>query len=225
MKRALALAVLTLAVSCTSPPSGGDGGPPDSGGSDSGLADAGSPDGSADSGNLVPPNNVASVYSNDAGSLVYEGYVPPSYDGGLDVPLVVALHGCTQTAAEFSRGTRFNALAAARTFIVVYPQQDPARNIGRCWNWYQAQDSRRDRGEASLVAGITRLAQATWRINKSQTFVTGISAGGAMTVQMAAAYPDLYAAIAVHAGCEFDGLPCGAFGGPAPAGPGARRGG
>ena len=49
-------------------------------------------------------------------------------------PLVVALHGCTQTAAEYDQGSGWSSLADRLGFAVVYPQQQPINNPMNCFS-------------------------------------------------------------------------------------------
>ena len=146
-----------------------------------------------------PGTFITGSYANQAGTRPYKLYVPSSYVGQA-LPLVVMLHGCTQTPDDFAAGTRMNALAEERQCLVLYPAQTRAANRSRCWNWFKRTDQHRDAGEPAIIAGMTRDVVNRYRIDARKIYVAGLSAGGAMAAVMGTAYPDLYAAIGIHSG-------------------------
>jgi poly(hydroxyalkanoate) depolymerase family esterase len=146
-------------------------------------------------------------YTNKAGARSYLGYVPSTYRAGMPVPLVVALHGCTQTADVYRMLTQMDNLAEARKFIAVYPQQSTSANYLGCWNWFTSADLQRDSNEPSLISGITQWVETHYSVDPKRVYVMGFSAGAAMSVIMGATYPDFYAAIGVGSGLEYGGLP------------------
>ncbi len=166
------------------------------------------------------------TYYSPAGSRPYFVYTPENYHVGVAVPLVVMLHGCTQTATDFAFGTKMNQLADQYKFIVVYPQQMNIYNQNLCWNWFESSNQIRGNGEPAIIAGIIQTVEqniSQWTIDTHRVYVAGFSAGAAMAVILGATYPDILAAIGVHSGMEYqaatdtvDSLKVMSLGGPDP---------
>jgi poly(hydroxyalkanoate) depolymerase family esterase len=166
------------------------------------------------------------TYNGLAGSLPYFVYTPKSYRVGAAVPLIVMLHGCTQTAVDFATGTKMNQLADRYNFIVVYPQQTDVYNQNLCWNWFELSNQLRGKGEPAIIAGMVQAVEqntSQWTIDMRHIYVAGLSAGAAMAVILGATYPDIFTAIGVHSGLEYqaaistiDSLKVMSLGGPNP---------
>lgn len=158
------------------------------------------PDTDADGAASLRPSGrfLAGTYSNATGARSYKLWIPRGEAAGR--PLIVMLHGCTQDADDFARGTRMNEHASRLGCCVLYPIQSGGANAQRCWRWFDASHQRRDDGEPSLLAGMTEQAIAEYRLDRTRVYVAGLSAGGAMALVLSEAYPDVFAAVAVHSG-------------------------
>lgn len=146
---------------------------------------------------------IAKSFSNQAGSRPYKLYIPSGHNGE-PRPLIIMLHGCTQSPDDFAAGTRMNFAAEEQACFVAYPEQTASANGSKCWNWFQSSHQRRDQGEPSLIAGIARAIMTELNIDNDRVYIAGLSAGGAAAAVVAEAYPDVFAALGVHSG-----LACG----------------
>jgi len=144
-------------------------------------------------------------FSDEHGKRSYKLYIPAIATPGKLMPLVVMLHGCTQTPDDFATGTAMNRLADERGLMVAYPAQPVSANRNRCWNWFKPADQARDGGEPALIAGIARQILRDHPADPRRVYIAGLSAGGAAAAIAANAYPDIFAAAGVHSG-----LPIGA---------------
>ncbi|MFI9822436.1 alpha/beta hydrolase family esterase [Streptomyces sp. NPDC052013] len=140
-------------------------------------------------------------FGSNPGALKMYRYVPDGLPA--DRPVVVALHGCTQNAPGYATGTGWTQLADRWGFSVVLPQQQSANNPSHCFNWFQTGDIARGQGEAASIAQMVDRQLADVAGDASRVYVTGLSAGGAMTAVMMAAYPEKFAAGGVVAGLPY----------------------
>lgn len=135
------------------------------------------------------------------GALRMLSFVPAGLPAG--APLVVVLHGCTQSAGGYDRGSGWSTLAARHGFALLFPEQTRANNPNVCFNWFEGADTRRGGGEAASIADAVAAMVAQHSLDPTRVFITGLSAGGAMTSAMLATYPDVFAGGAVIAGLPF----------------------
>ncbi len=116
------------------------------------------------------------------------------------MPLIVLLHGCKQDALDFSNGTAMNALAEERQAMVLYPEQITSANALRCWNWFEPDHQKAERGEPGMIAALTQKIVQKYDADPARVYIAGLSAGGAMAAVVSGLHPDIYAAVGVHSG-------------------------
>ncbi len=132
------------------------------------------------------------------GTRTYRLYLPANRAARM--PLVIMLHGCTQTPEDFAAGTAMNVLAEEFGCVIAYPGQPSGANAQKCWNWYRPEDQASGTGEPAVIAGLTRDILRDFAIDPASVFVAGLSAGGAAALITGCAYPEIFSAIGVHSG-------------------------
>jgi len=144
---------------------------------------------------------IETAFAPNPGNLRLFTYIPGGLKPG--APLVVLLHGCGQTAAGYDAGTGWSELAQAQGFALIAAEQKAVNNPNTCFNWFNPDDIARGAGEAASIAAMIETTVAAHRLDAARVFITGLSAGGAMTDVMLALYPDLFAGGAIIAGLPF----------------------
>src|SRR5579884_1472390 len=147
------------------------------------------------------PGMIAVSFEPNPGNLRMFIHVPEGLER--DAPLVVAVHGCGQSAAGYAEDAGWRALADELGFALLAPEQKAANNPNTCFDWFNPEDIARGAGEAASIAAMIRTALERYQLDQARVFITGLSAGGAMTAVMLATYPELFAGGAIIAGLPF----------------------
>lgn len=142
-----------------------------------------------------------SRFGSNPGDLLGWSYFPQ--DIGADAPLVVVLHGCTQSASSYNRGAGWTSAADEHGFALLFPEQQRSNNPNLCFNWFSPADAGRGRGEALSIVQMVQDLCSRHALDQRHVYITGLSAGGAMTAAMLATYPEMFAGGAVIAGLPF----------------------
>ncbi|MEW5848937.1 MAG: PHB depolymerase family esterase [Myxococcota bacterium] len=140
-------------------------------------------------------------FGTNPGNLVMYQHIPTSPRSPM--PLVLVLHGCTQQGPAYATGTGWVDLADELGVGLVVAEQKTANNQNRCFNWFEDGDITRGQGEALSLMQMVDHVRGNTTVDDNAIFVTGLSAGGAMTAVMLATYPDVFAAGAVIAGVPY----------------------
>jgi poly(hydroxyalkanoate) depolymerase family esterase len=136
--------------------------------------------------------------ADNPGAISGWSFVPEGLAHG--APLVVVLHGCTQTAAVYDHGSGWSALATEAGFALLYPEQTRANNPNLCFNWFVPGDVTRGQGEVESIRQLVAAMVAAHDLDPARVFICGLSAGGAMTSAMLATAPEVFAGGAIVAG-------------------------
>lgn len=153
---------------------------------------------------LAPPavaQTEVTGFGSNPGNLRMFKYVPASLP--TSAPMVVALHGCAQSAASYDAESGWQRFADRFRFALLLPQQQSANNGSSCFNWFENGDTTRGQGEALSIRQMVDRMIADHGIAPSRVYITGLSAGGAMTAAMLATYPDVFAGGAIVAGLPY----------------------
>ena len=142
-----------------------------------------------------------SSFGSNPGNLNMYAYRPDGLPS--NAPLVVAMHGCTQNANDYFTNAGWRKYADMWRFALVFPEQKSANNSNSCFNWFESGDIARGSGEALSIKQMVDYAKNNYAVNGSRVYVTGLSAGGAMTAVMLATYPDVFAGGAIMAGIPY----------------------
>jgi poly(hydroxyalkanoate) depolymerase family esterase len=140
-------------------------------------------------------------FGSNPGALRMFTYVPKKLPPS--PALVVVLHGCTQSAANYDLGAGWSTLAERYGFVLLLPEQTAPNNPKTCFNWFLPGDTTRGRGEALSIRQMIEKTIGAHGVDRAQVFVTGLSAGGAMTAAMLSVYPEVFAAGAIIAGLPY----------------------
>jgi len=149
-------------------------------------------------------------FGSNPGNLRMYEYVPENVRSS--PALVVALHGCTQTARDYDREPGWSGLADKWGFVLVLPEQVSSNNANLCFNFFNGEelvafqggnDQERDQGEALSIREMIEKASRDHHVDRNRIYVTGLSGGGAMSAVMLATYPDLFAGGAIIAGVPY----------------------
>lgn len=141
-------------------------------------------------------------FANGQGKRNYKLFTPSVYNG-TPLPLVVMLHGCSQSPDDFAAGTNMNAVADEVDFFVAYPEQPSSANAMGCWNWFKSSDQKKDGGEPALITGIVRQIMADQKVDQQKVYVAGLSAGGAMAAILGMTHPTFAYSPALKGVCLF----------------------
>ena len=155
------------------------------------------------------PNHISQLSALDEvqdfgpnpGNLRMLRYVPKELSS--KPALLVVLHGCTQTAADYDRGAGWSTLADRYGFVLLFPEQQRANNPNGCFNWFRPSDVRRGQGEVASIRQMIERCVRDYGVDLNRIFITGLSAGGAMASAMLACYPEVFAGGAIIAGLPF----------------------
>ncbi len=142
-------------------------------------------------------------FGYNPGNLKMFNYFNKEYNKNEPEPLVVVLHGCSQNANDVADLTGWNKLADINNFIVLYPQQKFSNNSNLCFNWFKSKDIDKGEGECESIYQMINYVTENYNVDKNKIFITGLSAGAAMSMALLATHPQTFSAGAIFAGTAY----------------------
>ncbi len=127
-------------------------------------------------------------------------FLPTSLRNGRPAPLLVALHGCFQSASDFATGTRFDEIGEEYGAIVAYPEQQKRANASGCWNWFESKHQTRHAGEPAKILRLVEHLARSYPVDRERIYVVGISAGASMAAILGEQAPDVFSGVGIMAG-------------------------
>lgn len=133
----------------------------------------------------------------------YLVYVPTSLDRSKQSPLVIYLHGSSQTMRAAERTTDLNVQAEQQRFVVIYPQGlgSALTSVQATWNFGCCNavfDQKVD--DLGFVRQIIQKTTADLPIDPDRIYIAGLSAGAIMAYRIACEAPQLFAAVGAISG-------------------------
>lgn len=144
-----------------------------------------------------------SNFGSNPGNLKMFNYLNKKYNKNEPEPIVVVLHGCGQNANDVAELTGWNKLADLNNFIVLYPQQKFSNNSNLCFNWFKSKDIDKGKGECESIYQMIQYLSENYNIDKNKIYITGLSAGAAMSMALLATHPQTFSAGAIFAGTAY----------------------
>ena len=142
-------------------------------------------------------------FGSNPGNLKMFNYFNKEYNKNEPEPLVVVLHGCSQNANDVAELTGWNKLAELNNFIVLYPQQKFSNNSNLCFNWFKSKDIDKGKGECESIYQMIKYVTENYNIAQNKIYITGLSAGAAMSMALLATHPETFSAGAIFAGTAY----------------------
>ena len=146
-----------------------------------------------------------SSFGSNPSNLQMLSYRPDGVAAG--APVVLALHGCSQNAEGYYTNSGWKKFADLYKFVVVFPQQPPANDGAKCFNWEWMGDPIRGQGGALSIRQMVSHAVSEYGADPERVYITGLSGGGVLTSVMLASYPDLFDAGSIVAGIPYGCAP------------------
>lgn len=147
-------------------------------------------------------NFIEGAYNGIYGTRNYKLFIPSGLDKTKKYPVIVMLHGCEQNAVDFAKGTKIVQWAEQEKFIVLLPEQNPAYNSYKCWNWILPVNNTRA-GEPQVIISMLDEVIRKYNADGDRVFAAGMSAGGTMVSILGNCYPERFKALASHDGAQY----------------------
>ncbi len=146
--------------------------------------------------------------SGDAAEISFNGprpfklFVPSTYNASFRAPLIIALHGYSQSGDKFEKYLNLTPVAEARGILYVHPNGTADKSGTRFWNATpECCDIHTPKvNDNSYLMSIIDQVSKNYAVDPDRIYIIGHSNGGFMANSMACLHADRIAAIVSMAG-------------------------
>ena len=137
---------------------------------------------------------ISQTIQHDGLTREYSIYIPASYDGTTNFPLLFNFHGGDDVITNWQTTADIRPIADTANFILVYPQARPDPSDGNSLNWLPKTPGTFD--DVPFISALIDTIASNYQIDQNRIYACGYSLGGDMSFELGCKLSNRIAAIA-----------------------------